>query len=423
VLAGVPPDVTAACDAIPDAPAVTATDACDASVTPVLSTSTTPGSCPQTYTLTRTWTATDDCGNVRTASQTVTVRDLAAPVLAGVPPDVTAACDAIPDAPAVTATDACDASVTPVLSTSTTPGSCPQTYTLTRTWTATDDCGNASTAAQVITVQDTTKPVVTGSPAPVTVTCLALVPAPNPGLITATDDCGAVTVTHRGDTFTGTTCSRNIQREYRVSDACGNFETVTQAITVLDNIRPVQTGFLQDRVFQCTADLNSFVPVPPVVVDNCDGTLATPNPAILNDISPLNCGRSRRYVWTFRDSCGNQLRITQTLIVRDTRRPTISCPAPLSLTCAANGQTVLPALVPAVSDNCGVGGVKVTQSPPAGTILTGPGVTTVTLTATDACGNAQTCSADVTVTCGAPSVELVKTVYPGPQRRRLLPRG
>ena len=413
VLAGVPADATAPCDAIPLAPSVTATDACDSLVEPVLTSATTPGTCPQSYTLTRTWTATDECGNVRTASQVITVQDLTAPVLAGVPADTTAPCDAIPPAPVVTATDTCDSLVEPVLTSATTPGTCLQSYTLTRTWTATDDCGNVSTASQVITVQDTTKPVVTGSPAPVTVTCVALIPPPNPNLITATDDCGAVTVTHQGDTFTGTTCSQIIQRTYRVSDACGNFETVTQAITVQDNIRPVQTGFLQDRIFQCVADLNNFVPVPPVVVDNCDGTLAPPTPAVLNDFSPLNCGRTRRYIWTFRDSCGNQLRITQTLFVRDTRQPTITCPAPPTLPCDGNGQVVLPALVPSVTDNCGAGGVTVTQSPPAGTVLTGPGVTAVTLTAKDACGNARTCSVNVTVTCGAPSVELVKSVYPG----------
>jgi hypothetical protein len=39
-------------------------------------------------------------------------------------------------------------------------GDCPGRYTLYRTWTATDRCGNESSATQVITVQDTTPPVV-----------------------------------------------------------------------------------------------------------------------------------------------------------------------------------------------------------------------------------------------------------------------
>jgi len=38
-------------------------------------------------------------------------------------------------------------------------------YTLTRTWTATDDAGNTSTVRQIITVQDKTAPVLSPGPA------------------------------------------------------------------------------------------------------------------------------------------------------------------------------------------------------------------------------------------------------------------
>ena len=42
-----------------------------------------------------------------------------------------------------------------------TSGSCP--WTVTRTFTATDDCGNIGTAIQVFTIDDTTAPVITAS--------------------------------------------------------------------------------------------------------------------------------------------------------------------------------------------------------------------------------------------------------------------
>ena len=40
-------------------------------------------------------------------------------------------------------------------------GDCPQNYTITRTWKATDDCGNETFGTQVITVTDNTPPVIT----------------------------------------------------------------------------------------------------------------------------------------------------------------------------------------------------------------------------------------------------------------------
>src|SRR5262249_36789526 len=52
-------------------------------------------------------------------------------------------------------------------STKTSNGSCTDFgYTITRTWTAADHCGNASQASQVIHVVDTTAPVISALPAP-----------------------------------------------------------------------------------------------------------------------------------------------------------------------------------------------------------------------------------------------------------------
>jgi hypothetical protein len=64
--------------------------------------------CPQEYTLTRTWTLVDDCGNDNIHVQTITVVDDTPPAFfEELPGDVTVACDAVPTAPTLSAIDAC----------------------------------------------------------------------------------------------------------------------------------------------------------------------------------------------------------------------------------------------------------------------------------------------------------------------------
>ena len=71
---------------------MTATDNCDTDVPVTFSElSTVVDGCG---TITRTWTATDACGNTTTATQTITVEDNIAPVLSGVPAAITAQCGA-----------------------------------------------------------------------------------------------------------------------------------------------------------------------------------------------------------------------------------------------------------------------------------------------------------------------------------------
>jgi hypothetical protein len=68
-------------------------------------------------------------------------------------------CPATPVFAVATATDAGSA-FTLTSADVTTNGSCAGSYSITRTWTATDSCGNSSTASQTINVQDKTAPVI-----------------------------------------------------------------------------------------------------------------------------------------------------------------------------------------------------------------------------------------------------------------------
>jgi len=183
------------------------------------------------YEVVYTWTAIDDCGNMSMTTQTITVMDTTPPVMSECPANTTASCDNVPDAPAITATDNCDGSVPVNLEEEIVPGSCTGNYTLIRTWTADDACGNRTTCIQEIEVTDNVAPEFTSVPADVTIECTDDVPAA--GDATATDNCGTVTIT--SDESTAGTCPVVITRTYTATDDCGNATTATQTITIEDN--------------------------------------------------------------------------------------------------------------------------------------------------------------------------------------------
>jgi hypothetical protein len=116
-----------------------------------------PG-CGNSGILTRTWTATDECGNSSSCVQIITVVDTTPPAIT-CPVDVTLQCPADTSVEAngsATAGDMCG-SVAIAHSDLWQPG-CGNSGILTRTWTATDECGNSSSCVQTITVVDTTPP-------------------------------------------------------------------------------------------------------------------------------------------------------------------------------------------------------------------------------------------------------------------------
>ncbi|HEY8240347.1 MAG TPA: hypothetical protein VIH35_02825, partial [Kiritimatiellia bacterium] len=96
--------------------------------------------------LTRTYRATDACGNFAECAQTITVEDNMPPVLVGVPADAAIGCEEVSLPPTVTATD-CGQSVG-VSFNETTSGVNPVVYS--RVWSASDSCGNFVAATQLV---------------------------------------------------------------------------------------------------------------------------------------------------------------------------------------------------------------------------------------------------------------------------------
>jgi hypothetical protein len=155
----------------------------------------------------------------------ITVVDTEAPVLSDAPSDTTVACNAVPVAAVLTATDNYS---TPAVTyhESRIKGTLPGNYILTRTWTATDACGNFCTKTQVITIVDNTIPTIAVI-SDVTVNCGASTLPTATGMPTATDACSTPIVT-----YNDVTSGNRITRTWKATDAAGNYSTSTQVITI-----------------------------------------------------------------------------------------------------------------------------------------------------------------------------------------------
>lgn len=294
--------------------------------------------CPNNYVVTRTWTIADICGNEATVSQTITVSDVTAPVVVAetVPSNVTINCDEaapVVDANTVSFTDNCSEYTVAFNAVSTQVNdenvAGHYNYTITRTWTATDACGNVSeTQTQVVTVQDVDAPVVDAEtvPADVTVSCDDI---PEAAVVSFTDACYVITddditfteiSTQNQDNTTEGYYNYTITRTWFATDVTGNVsDTIVQVITVQDTEAPTfvvpaaQTlcknadGSYEELV---TVDLMGE---PTQLDDNCAVMLVVTH---VDDYTNVGDATTDGYIirtWTVADPSGNQTSLTQTI--------------------------------------------------------------------------------------------------------------
>ena len=223
------------CSAIPTGTEITATDMCPegTAATVTFVDASTDGSCTDEYTITRTFTATDACGNSVTATQTINVSDNTAPTFGSLPANDVVSCSAAIIVPTVTATDNCDTDVTLSLSeTNVASPTCPNESTITRTWTATDNCGNSAVHTQVVTV--TSEPITVTFPADRSVSCDMMegFTIENPTIVAS--PCNGTNPMIEGPMIGNpVTVGNNITQTYTftVTDDCGFSMTNTTTVT------------------------------------------------------------------------------------------------------------------------------------------------------------------------------------------------
>ena len=337
----------------------------------------------------RTYTATDVCGNASTATQTVIITDLTAPVWVNEAGDALSAQETMLYLPCEQATeelmnsidheslfmaaDLCDAELDYSVSAVLVSGGCIGTWI--RTWTATDDCGNATEFEQTVAMYDNNEPFFTAFPADVTIeldaTCSANFVVSETGgeplaadscdacfdqnlVITYVDtrvlDCGSVVeVTEGDDSIIEYMGSSTVTRTWTVTDQCGNSTSQDQIISLVDVTAPYGVASTPDvdcteyssnpqQMFgtidlsdNCDAiiDITFDAAADSLIADNdqLDGDFAEGDSI---DLVPSGCFTVLRTL-TLTDDCGNASTVLQTINVVDNTPPVYQGPGQISI--------------------------------------------------------------------------------------------
>ncbi|MBK9150302.1 MAG: HYR domain-containing protein [Saprospiraceae bacterium] len=185
----------------------------------------------------------------------------------------------------------------------------------------------------------------------------------------------------------------------RVTDASGNTATCTTQINVLDLTRPV--AICQDVTVYLDANGEAGITIADIDAGSYDNCSIVSLVLSQTDFDCDNTGNNN-VTLTVTDAVGNTGICVATVTVRDTIRPTFTCPEDvIALSC----YDVVPDLVSLVedaADNCGV--LSITQNPVAGEVigLTDGAGFLVTVSVTDINGNTATCGVIVQINDATP---------------------
>jgi hypothetical protein len=290
----------------------TATDNCDGlpdiSFADVITPS---GICPQNFTISRTWTAFDNCSNSSQCIQQITVADTIAPMII-CPTDATVDCTAsiLPtETGFATATDDCD--VNPIVDYSdvSTPGDCPEILTIIRSWTAVDACGNSDDCIQNIYMIDDEGPSIL-CPLDVSITCAIEIPPADVNGVIASDNCGIPIIIALVDVTIDQTCLNGftILRTYQASDLCDNTSTCLQTIIINDTIVPI-IFCPPTVVVSCATEVPVANPLVVIATDNCGNQVTlTHNGDLVSNFVCVNQYVINRNYQAI-DNCGNRVHV------------------------------------------------------------------------------------------------------------------
>ncbi len=235
------------------------------------------------------------------------------------------------------------------------------------TWTVTDTYGNATSATQQVTVNDTEAPtpVVGSLPSITGQQCSIVIPIPK-----AIDNCAG--------TINGTTTNSLVFNSvgtfvitWNYNDGNGNISTQRQTIVVTKDLKaPVPTiAVLPSLTGQCSVTVTNY----PTATDNCSGLITATTKSALSYITQ----GTFTIVWTYTDVNGNVTNQNQTVVVTDNIAPV---PNVLVLPAITAQCSVTIVAKPTATDNC-KGTITATTANPL--TYTTQGTYTITWSYTD----------------------------------------
>jgi len=334
-----------------------------------------------------TYSATDPSGNSASATTVVTVSDTTAPaitVTGGT--TATVECHTSYVEAGATASDSCGGSQS-VTTSGSVDANTVGVYTI--TYSSTDASGNSATATRVVTVSDTTAPVVSVSGGTETVECHTSYADAG---ASASDSCtGSLTPSTSGSVDVNTTGDYTLT--YSSTDASGNTGTATRTVHVTDTTAPTVSVTGGTVTVECHG---SYSESGATASDSCAGSLSVSTSGSVD----ANTVGDYTVTYSATDASGNSATATRTVHVTDTTSATVTVTG--STTVTVECHTSYSEDGATASDGCtGSLSVTTTGSVDANTV----GDYTVTYSATDASGNTADATRTVHVTdTTAPSV-------------------
>jgi hypothetical protein len=395
---------------VPAADTLTASDNCDTSVIVLFNEQIIDGSCPSDYTLIRTWTVEDCARNTNSHIQTINVQDTSAPIVVRPASDQTVMCDGSGNSnelqtwldtnAGANAVDVCG-TVTWTNDFTGLINECGSTGFALVSFTATDECGNATNTTALFTILDLTPPVLQGKPTNEVIEC-----GPNSdvtlqnwldsnGGATATDSCGDVTWTNDFNGLSDECGSTGFAIvTFTATDACGNSISASGSFSIEDTTDPIFNEVLPiDETVECdSADITN--PAILTASDNCGTADVIFSETTADGSCPSAYVLTR--TWTATDECGNITTHTQTITVEDNTAPTFNETLPTDETAECDSADLTNPAVLTASDNCGTADVTFSESTADGSCPNSYILTRI-WTATDECGNTTSHTQTITV--------------------------